>query len=626
MPSSRTINPIAVPKNLEDLLKLDSIKCLSDVLENHTTPAAKEPPTAAPGIGTRSKSAAPGLNAEAESPHADEEGDQESKQDPTTIPWKSDFTPRQACLLPPTMFDIVVDIPTDPMKLFLALRTRVESLTFGTKNNHDDDANSINSNSSDASANLSAHELATYTYTLQYAFCLAHGYLEGASVEPCTSGPHDRRLKELTRLRLDLTDPLNPGTPAGDQPAKITNPASIDFTGLQSSLDRLATSSSSKKPGFDRLSPQKRNMLLLLSSSDMISPALHITNDLRELLSQRNNAEATEWMQTHLVNSYRVDANLTGLATAAIYAMHLSWERSDMPSNFTPFYLYRQSASDFGDNTDASENLAASLKALSGAPLSDIEAKKLTAAKMMRPNTPDEALYMLRNFYRISCMIWGKTTRIPTSILDVTNHLTSNHLIYDQVTQTDPNFPTKVVFIADQAIQQVIRSALNAKDCSDVDWTALDFGFTLRQIQTRQFNCFLPKTLHHQKRSSTSPPTSSGKDPEDKQQQKKKQRKSDNDDKPKERKKIAINNQDLPCARIKPNEKWDAIFPKGKVPPGVPQFNGTDSECCTKFHTGGACNKADMCPRAKSHSALDDKTASKYCNYISECRKNASSS
>ena len=35
----KTINPIVVPKNLEDLLKLDSNKCLSD-LENHPTPAA----------------------------------------------------------------------------------------------------------------------------------------------------------------------------------------------------------------------------------------------------------------------------------------------------------------------------------------------------------------------------------------------------------------------------------------------------------------------------------------------------------------------------------------------------------------------------------------------------------
>jgi hypothetical protein len=217
-------------------------------------------------------------------------------------------------------------------------------------------------------------------------------------------------------------------------------------------------------------------------------------------------------MQSHLVNSYRVDANLTGLATAAIYAMHLCWERSDMPSNFTPFYLYRQLASDYGDNADGYDNLAASLKAASGAPLSDIEAKKLTAAKMMRLNTPDEALYMIRFFYRICCMIWGKATIVSSSILDVTNHLTTNHLIYDQVTQTDPNFPTKVVFIVDQAV-------------------------------------------HHQKRSSISPSTSSGKEPDDKYQQKKKQRKSDQDDKPKDRKKLATNTQDLPCARIKPNEK-----------------------------------------------------------------------
>jgi hypothetical protein len=207
----------------------------------------------------------------------------------------------------------------------------------------------------------------------------------------------------------------------------------------------------------------------------------------------------------------------------------------------------------------------------------------------------------------------------------VTNHLTANHSIYDQVTQTDPNFPTKVVFIVDQAIQQVIRSALNAKDCSEVDCTALDFGFTLRQIQTRQFNCFLPKALHHQKRSTTPPSTFSGKEPDEKHQQKKKQRKSDHDEKPKDRKKLATNTQDQPCARIKPNEKWDAIFPKGKVPPSIPKFNGTDSECCTKYHTGGgACNKAEMCPRAKSHAALDEKAASKYCNFISECKKNAS--
>jgi hypothetical protein len=44
----------------------------------------------------------------------------------------------------------------------------------------------------------------------------------------------------------------------------------------------------------------------------------------------------------------------------------------------------------------------------------------------MHPDTPNEVLYMLQNFYRICCMIWGKSTKISSSILDVTNHLTSN--------------------------------------------------------------------------------------------------------------------------------------------------------------------------------------------------------
>jgi hypothetical protein len=110
-------------------------------------------------------------------------------------------------------------------------------------------------------------------------------------------------------------------------------------------------------------------MLLLLSPTDMISPAVHITDDLGELLSQRTNDKSTKGMQTLFVNAYHVDTNFNGLVTAAIYAMHLCWERSNMQSHFTPFYLYHQAASGYGDNADASDNLATRLKVLSGAPL-----------------------------------------------------------------------------------------------------------------------------------------------------------------------------------------------------------------------------------------------------------------
>jgi hypothetical protein len=73
----KTINPVGVPKNLEDLLKLDSVKRLSD-LENHLTPAPTQPPTAAPAISTRSKPAPPKLDTDPKVNKDCQEPDQDS--------------------------------------------------------------------------------------------------------------------------------------------------------------------------------------------------------------------------------------------------------------------------------------------------------------------------------------------------------------------------------------------------------------------------------------------------------------------------------------------------------------------------------------------------------------------
>jgi hypothetical protein len=56
------------------------------------------------------------------------------------IPWKTDFVPQQARLLPPTMINIVINIPSNLKKLFLARHTRVKYLAFGTINNHDEES------------------------------------------------------------------------------------------------------------------------------------------------------------------------------------------------------------------------------------------------------------------------------------------------------------------------------------------------------------------------------------------------------------------------------------------------------------------------------------------------------
>jgi hypothetical protein len=94
-------------------------------------------------------------------------------------------------------------------------------------------------------------------------------------------------------------------------------------------------------------------------------------------------------------SDYGDNADASENLAASLKAISICWERSNVSSYFVAFYLYHQSASDYGDNANASENLALSLKAISGAPLPDIEAKKMMAAKTIHLNTPDGSLYML---------------------------------------------------------------------------------------------------------------------------------------------------------------------------------------------------------------------------------------
>jgi hypothetical protein len=84
----------------------------------------------------------------------------------------------------------------------------------------------------------------------------AHHQRTGVTRKTQLLAHYGHHLIDMTLLCLDLVDLLHPG-PGGP----ITNPASIDFSGLQMSLDKLASTSWSTKPGFDHLSPQRGTCL-----------------------------------------------------------------------------------------------------------------------------------------------------------------------------------------------------------------------------------------------------------------------------------------------------------------------------------------------------------------------------
>jgi hypothetical protein len=361
-------------------------------------------------------------------------------------------------------------------------------------------------------------------------------------------------------------------------------------------------------------------MILNLCSTDESTPALHPTPDFREFLQQRNIAEATDHLTSHLQESYGVDADLSGMLSASLYTARLAWDRKDIPSNFTGFLMARMTSNDQAD-FDSEKSLATSLKHQSGAPLTDIEAQKATKSKQKRPHTPDEAMHMIKNMHRICCMIFGKNASLCNRLKQIVDHIRDNHLTYSSISDTDSNFPTKIVYAVDIACQLLFRSALTESKCSDVDWASIDFGYFLRMVSMRTFNIFLPKSLL---------PTKRLKDEEGVGRDKKKPKGNDGkpgpkDKNPKDIKKpdLARNSQTITCARLKPGEVWGDIFPKGRIPPGCPKFNGGNTLCCGKFHSGGACNKGTECERSASHGDLDKATVDLYCTFIKSCRVQA---
>jgi hypothetical protein len=580
--TNTSMTPI-VPSAIEILLTLDNVQ----KLKNHKPTTDTDP-------------------AKVDSPDT-EEGEIPNDVGPG-IGWTTKRF-RQAYLLPPTLIEIMANLPNaDPARAFLSCRSRIHELI--------DPPNETDTEESPTPIfALPTHDIEEYKTLLQFLFATTHNQIPGSEVEPRLDPIFLTKLEDLTTIRLVTTNPLCPT----NQTAPSTTPAgAVDFTGLQNAVDRLASTSSNKKPGWDRLPTNKKQMILHLSSRDEVNPALHPSPDFRELLQQRNSAEASDHLLSQLQDQYGVDANLSGMLSASLYTARLTWDRRDTPSNFTGFLMARMSGNDF-DEINSEKTLATNLKHLSGAPLSDIEAQKATKSKLKRPNTPDEAMYMIRNMHRICCMLFGRDATLCKRLKRVVDHIRDNHLTYSSIAEIDSNFPTKIVYYIDISCQALFRSALTEPSCKDVDWASIDFGYHLRLVNMRSFNIILPKSLHQHKRAN---PTA---DDRDRKKPKKEDQKAKETPKPNQKTDLARNPQVLTCARLKTGEQWSDVFPKGRIPPDCPKFNGKDVGCCVKYHSGGTCNRGKQCDRAESHGDLDTKTIDLYCTFIKNCRPKAKS-
>jgi hypothetical protein len=123
---------------------------------------------------------------------------------------------------------------------------------------------------------LLAQDLLEYESFLQFLFTITKGNIPGFDVKPCFDDMFQSTMQNLaSKLCLDTDEPLCP-----DPTTALTTPAgSVDFTSLQNAVDHLASNSSTKKPGWDQLSTNKKQMILHLCSTDESTPAIHPPHD-----------------------------------------------------------------------------------------------------------------------------------------------------------------------------------------------------------------------------------------------------------------------------------------------------------------------------------------------------------
>ncbi len=528
----------------------------------------------------------------------------EGKTDPAPRP-QVKF--RNTFLVPPSLIEPFIEMTdSNAATAFLACRSIIQANAFPP----DTDEDSNNEDGFCVVQEMTPNELAYYEKLLQFLYAIAHGLLPGVPIDVASDAIRKGYLDTLTKARLDLRN-YNTNTPTPNTP----NPplgSDAALTRLSDDIRAFSTESirnqSDKKACFDRFPEHKKNMLRWLCTTDNTTFPLQPPTMYLEFLRSRNIGEAQENLQLVLQSQFDVDANISGGVAASLYAAKFLWDRADEPSNFTSFYLSRMSASDITE-PNSSRSMASTVREISGAPLSEIEAKAATKAVIKRPNTVDEAKYILNNLFRVLCFKFSKSSLIANSVRDVVDHIQNNHLVYDTITASDPNFPTKIVYHVDLTIQQVYRSALRATSFDDVDFTPLDFEHSLRSIQMRQFNIYLPKALMSKKEDKKDDTKRkaepSGKDNKDKAAKEKEDQR---------KKTISKNPGTQTGIKLRPNEQFSAIFPQGKIPDTVPTFNGTDEKCCVKYHIGGFCNTA--CPRKETHKKLDAETTSHMVAFV----------
>jgi hypothetical protein len=370
----------------------------------------------------------------------------------------------------------------------------------------------------------------------------------------------------------------------------------IDKNNLKQTLEK-----DEKEPGFPRLEPYVKNMILNASALppfDVQAPKP--TEFYTTFLSKKSQFKAKE-MMLHRFQLDKVAFNPSTYFIANLWHGDFFWLLPDSPSGVSIFFCPETKSLNAAE-LEKEKNFALADKVKSD----DIE--KLSKQRLSLPTSVMDMVWMTQNFLAVISLCLGPKSLSATFLKDWADHMYENRLMYSSLQASDPTFFTKVLFVIDNALQTHWRSCSTSQDRLSVNDRILFMADTQDSILRLNFQQQIPKLLSDKIENLRDGKPHGGKNLG---------KQGSNQDSNKGKQEIIYDNDKNHANwHVKQGEDFSKVFYKNqrqcpKTLDGKP--------ICMKFFIRGFCDKS--CTRVHKLIQEDEK---KFDKFILQCREGAS--
>ncbi len=258
----------------------------------------------------------------------------------------------------------------------------------------------------------------------------------------------------------------------------------LDNDMLRSTKDR-----DDKDPGFQRLEPFRKNLILNASAEPPFEQqAEQPTEFYNTFLSKKSQFKAKE-MLVHRLSIDKISFNLNTTFVSCLWNSDFFWVLPDSPSGISLFFC-PESKSLNSYELEKEQNLALADKIKH----SDLE--KLAKQKLTIPSTIMDMVWMTQNMFAIIKLCFGPSSHSAKFLKSWATHMYDNRIMYKSLQATDYTFYAKVLFSIDSALQTHWKSCCDAPDRMSVNDRVLFAQDQQDLILRHSFNQLLPKSIH----------------------------------------------------------------------------------------------------------------------------------